>query len=87
MKVENLDTAARFAKKRRTLKELGELLQNYVHHAEVLVIVTIGEKKRQASIQEETFNVLGNDAIPLFVSGGLMFVLNRIILYKTLKNL
>ena len=33
------------------------------------------------------FNVLGNDAIPLFVSGGLMFVLNRIILYKTLKNL
>lgn len=58
MKVENLDTAARFAKKRRTLKELGDLLQNHVHHAEVLVVVTIGEKKRQASIQEETFNAL-----------------------------
>lgn len=33
------------------------------------------------------YKVLGDDAIPLFVAGGLLFVLNRIILYKTLKNL
>lgn len=32
------------------------------------------------------YKVLGDDAIPLFVAGGLLFVINRIIWYKVIKS-
>lgn len=61
MKVKNLETAERFAKKRRELKELYDLLVNYTSQAEVTVCVSLpyavnGNKK--ASIQNDTFNAL-----------------------------
>lgn len=58
MKVENLETAERFAKKRRTLSELAEVLSRYVHCAEVKVTATVGNKVKETSIREETFNAL-----------------------------
>lgn len=61
MEVKNLETAERFAKKRRELKELYNLLANYTSQAEVTVSVNLpyavnGDKK--ASIQNDTFNAL-----------------------------
>lgn len=58
MKVENLETAERFAKKRRTLDSVGKLLEAHVHSAEVIVRVEIGSSIREATIREETFNAL-----------------------------
>ncbi|MBR1448081.1 MAG: hypothetical protein IJ588_09350 [Prevotella sp.] len=61
MKPENLETAARMAKKRSELKALLDLLTSYVNQAEVTVCVrlpyaTSGDK--QACIQSDTFNAL-----------------------------
>lgn len=61
MKVENLEAAARMAKKRSELKGLYDLLCNYTSQAEVTVSVrlpyaTNGDKT--ASIQSDTFNAL-----------------------------
>ncbi len=58
MKVENLETAERFAVKRRKLKEVYNLLSSYVTSAEVKVVVRIGNKVKEASISEDTFNAL-----------------------------
>lgn len=58
MKVENLDTAARFAEKRKKLVAIQELLSSYVTQAEVHVVVNMGSTKKTASIHEETFNAL-----------------------------
>ncbi len=58
MKVENLDTAARFAEKRKKLVAIQELLSSYVTQAEVHVVVNMGTTKKTASIHEETFNAL-----------------------------
>lgn len=51
MKVENLETAERFSKKRRTLSEVGKLLEAHVSSAEVIVRVNFGNKVKEASIQ------------------------------------
>ena len=61
MEVKNRETAERFAKKRRELKELYNLLANYTRQAEVTVSVNLpyavnGDKK--ARIQNDTFNAL-----------------------------
>lgn len=58
MKVENLETAERFSKKRRTLSEVGKLLEAHVSSAEVIVRVNFGDKVKEASIQSDTFNAL-----------------------------
>ena len=58
MKVENLETAERFSKKRRTLSEVGKLLEAHVSSAEVIVRVTFGNKVKEASIQSDVFNAL-----------------------------
>ena len=58
MKVENLETAERFSKKRRTLSEVGKLLEAHVSSAEVIVRVNFGNKVKEASIQNDTFNAL-----------------------------
>lgn len=58
MKVENLETAERFAKKRRTLKEVADLLSGYVHCAEVKVTVNLCGKVKEAVISDEVFNAL-----------------------------
>ena len=58
MKIENLETAERFSKKRRTLSEVGKLLEAHVSSAEVIVRVNYGNKVKEASIQSDTFNAL-----------------------------
>lgn len=58
MKVENLETAERFSKKRRTLADVGKLLESYVNSAEVIVRVKFGDKVKESSIQSDTFNAL-----------------------------
>lgn len=58
MKVENLETAERFSKKRRTLADVGKLLESYVNSAEVIVRVNFGDKVKEASIKSDTFNAL-----------------------------
>jgi len=63
MKPENLETAARFAQKRRELQALYDLLSSYPNLASVTVIVPTnyaadGYKQKQASIQSDTFNAL-----------------------------
>jgi hypothetical protein len=59
MKPENLETAARFAQKRRELKEIYDILSSYVTSASVTVTVPIGvNKQKNASIQSDTFNAL-----------------------------
>lgn len=58
MKVENLETAERFAKKRRKLLDVYALLSAWVTSAEIKVVVRIGDKVKEASISEETFNAL-----------------------------
>ena len=58
MKVENLETAERFSKKRRTLSEVGKILEAHVSSAEVIVRVNFGNKVKEASIQSDTFNAL-----------------------------
>ena len=58
MKVENLETAERFSKKRRTLSEVGKLLEAHVSSAEVIVRVNFGNKIKEASIQSDVFNAL-----------------------------
>ncbi len=58
MKVENLETAERFAKKRRTLSEVGKLLESHPSSAEVIVRVNFGSKVKEVSIQNDTFNAL-----------------------------
>ncbi len=58
MKVENLETAERFAKRRRELKEVLDLLSNWVTCAEVKVVVHIGDKVKETSIRNDTFNAL-----------------------------
>nr|MCR4810331.1 hypothetical protein [Prevotella sp.] len=47
-----------FAMKRRKLKEIYDLLSSYVTSAEVKVVVRIGDKVKEASIGEDTFNAL-----------------------------
>ena len=61
MKPENLETAARMAKKRSELKGLQDLLESYVSQAEVTVTVSMPYSpsgNKQASIQSDTFNAL-----------------------------
>ena len=61
MKPENLETAARMAKKRGELKGLYDLLTSYVSNAEVTVTVRlpyVTSKDKSASIQNDTFNAL-----------------------------
>ena len=58
MKVENLETAEMFSKKRRTLADVGKLLESYVNNAEVIVRVNFGDKVKEASIKSDTFNAL-----------------------------
>ena len=58
MKVENLETAERFAKKRRELQNIYNLLSSYVSSAEVKVTVTIGNRLKEAGISNDTFNAL-----------------------------
>ncbi len=60
MKPENLETAARFAQKRRELNEIYDLLISHTSHASVTVTVPISvvNKPKQASIQSDTFNAL-----------------------------
>jgi len=58
MDVKNLETAERFAKKRRTLKEVADLLSGYVHCAEVKVSVDLCGKVKEAVIKDEVFNAL-----------------------------
>jgi len=59
MKPENLETAARFAQKRRELQALYDILSSYVTSASVTVSMPISvNKQKQASIQSDTFNAL-----------------------------
>ena len=59
MKPENLETAARFAQKRRDLKEIYDLLSNRTSNASVTVTAPISaNKQKNASIQSDTFNAL-----------------------------
>lgn len=58
MKVENLETAEHFAKKRRKLLDVYALLSAWVTSAEIKVVVRIGDKVKEASISEDTFNAL-----------------------------
>jgi len=59
MKPENLETAARFAQKRRELKEVYDLLISHTSNASVTVTVPVSvNKQKQASIQSDTFNAL-----------------------------
>lgn len=59
MKPENLETAARFAQKRRELNEICDLLISHTSNASVTVTVPISIiKQKQASIQSDTFNAL-----------------------------
>ena len=58
MDIKNLETAERFAKRRRTLKEMYDLLSNYVSSAEVKVVVKCFSPPKEASIQQDTFNAL-----------------------------
>lgn len=59
MKPENLETAARFAQKRRELQALYNLLSSYPSQASVTVTVpTSVNKQKQATIQSDTFNAL-----------------------------
>ena len=64
MKPENLETAARFAQKRRELQAMLDLLTNYVSMASVTVTVptTFAAagllRKGEATIQSDTFNAL-----------------------------
>lgn len=59
MKPENLETAARFAQKRRELQAIYDILSSYVTSASVTVTVPISvNKQKQASIQSDTFNAL-----------------------------
>ena len=58
MKVKNLKRVERFSKKRRTLADVGKLLESYVNNAEVIVRVNFGDKVKEASIQSDTFNAL-----------------------------
>lgn len=63
MKPENLETAARFAQKRRELQALYDLLSRYQSQACVTVTVPThfvadGHKQKEATIQSDTFNAL-----------------------------
>lgn len=63
MKPENLETAARFAQKRRELQAIYDILSSYPSQASVTVTVPTnyaadGNKQKQASIQSDTFNAL-----------------------------
>lgn len=58
MKVENLETAERFAKKRRELKEMYDILSSYIQSTEVKVTAYIGNRVKEASINSDTFNAL-----------------------------
>ena len=61
MKVENLETAARMAKKRSELQQIYNLLSSHVNNAEVTVIVRqpfSANGDKTASIQSDTFNAL-----------------------------
>lgn len=63
MKPENLETAARFAQKRRELQALYDLLSSYPSSASVTVTVPTnyaadGRKQKEAAIQSDTFNAL-----------------------------
>ncbi len=58
MDVKNLETAERFAKKRRALQQVADLLSNYVHSAKIKVVVDIYDKPKEAVIQDEIFNAL-----------------------------
>lgn len=59
MNVKNLETAERFAKKRRNLNELLNLLGSYTHKAEVKIIVNLWDgKTKEATIKDEVFNAL-----------------------------
>jgi hypothetical protein len=57
MKPENLETAARFAQKRRELQALYDILSSYVTSASVTVSMGVHQQK-QATIQSDTFNAL-----------------------------
>ena len=61
MNPENLETAARMAKKRSELKGLQDLLESYTSQAEVTVTVSLPYSpggNKQACIQSDTFNAL-----------------------------
>ena len=63
MKPENLETAARFAQKRRELQALYDLLSSYSSKASVTVTVPTAfvadvHKQKEAVIQSDTFNAL-----------------------------
>lgn len=63
MKPENLETAERFAQKRRELQAMYDILSSYVTSASVTVTVPTnyaadGHKQKEAAIQSDTFNAL-----------------------------
>ncbi len=63
MKPENLETAARFAQKRRELQAIHEILSSYVTSASVTVsmpdCLSPGvHQQKKATIQSDTFNAL-----------------------------
>ena len=58
MDVKNLETAERFAKKRRALQQVADLLSNHVSIAKIKVIVDVYNKQKEAVIQDEIFNAL-----------------------------
>ena len=61
MKVENLETVARMAKKRSKLQQIYQLLSSYANNAEVTVMVRqpfSANGDKTASIQSDTFNAL-----------------------------
>ena len=58
MDPKNLETAERFAKKRREFKEMYDLLAGYPSHAEVSVEVYINNVPKVAAIKSGTFNAL-----------------------------
>ena len=63
MKPENLETAARFAQKRRELQAIYDILSSYVTSASVTVsmpdCLSPGvHQQKQATIKSDTFNAL-----------------------------
>jgi hypothetical protein len=63
MKPENLETAARFAQKRRELQAIYDILSSYVSSASVTVsmpdCLSPGvHQQKQATIKSDTFNAL-----------------------------
>lgn len=58
MNINNLETAERFAKKRRTLQQVADLLSSHVLSAKIKVVVDTYDKPKEVIIQDEIFNAL-----------------------------